>query len=211
MDSWKKGSPVDCLVISPTFELIGRQPVNELHGSSSTPNYLTFLKDSLAGKQPGLREPADTTDWETLLESGAVVVDGLNVVLTNEKPEQEVLSVFRTPEVNAQNYTLIEIDTTAFKDGGVLIVDVWVGDAKVPGSFELFAGDNQPAIELVSDNALISAKGISTDEKEVIKYAFDRGGVFKLGAIGNSSAKGSINGFLAKISVASTLIKNRED
>lgn len=211
MDSWKKGSPVDCLVISPTFELIGRQPVNELHGSSSTPNYLTFLKDSLAGKQPGLREPADTTDWETLLESGAVVVDGLNVVLTNEKPEQEVLSVFRTPEVNAQNYTLIEIDTTAFKDGGVLIVDVWVGDAKVPGSFELFAGDNQPAIELVSDNALISAKGIPTDEKEVIKYAFDRGGVFKLGAIGNSSAKGSINGFLAKISVAPTLIKNRED
>ena len=30
MKGWKERSPVDCLIISPDFELMGRQLVNEL-------------------------------------------------------------------------------------------------------------------------------------------------------------------------------------
>ena len=206
MDSWKKGSPVDCLVISPQFELMGRQPVNELRGSSSIPSYLTFLKDSLVGKQPGLNEDTDiTTDWKTLLESGAIAVDGLNVVLTPKKPGQEVLSVFRTLETNPQNYTIVEIDTTVFKESGILTIDIWVGDAGVTGSFDLFAGNTT---KLVSDDALASARSVPTNQREVIKHPFDQGQVFKLRAIGSSGEKGKINGFLAKISVEPVSAKN---
>ncbi len=206
MRSWKKGSPVDCLVISPKFKLMGRQPVNELLGSSSIPSYLTFLEDSLAGKQPGLDEDTDTTtDWKTLLESGAVAVEGLNVVLTPKNPKQDVLSVLRKPDTDTQDYTVIEIDTTAFKDSGILTIDIWVGDAEVAGSFDLFTGNT---IEFVSGNALVSVKDIPTNQREVIKYSFDQGQVFKLGAIASAKGNGKINGFLAKISVEPISGKN---
>ena len=66
------------------------------------------------------------------------------------------------------------------------------------GSFDLFAADTT---ELVPDNALVFVRDIPTNQREAIKHSFDRGQVFKLGAIGSSSEKGKINGFLAKISV----------
>ena len=53
----KQYSPVDCLIISPELELLGRQPVNELLSSkygSLILNYRTFLVEGLAGKHPGL-------------------------------------------------------------------------------------------------------------------------------------------------------------
>ena len=129
-------------------------------------------------------------------------------MLTSEHSKQEILSVFRIPETDTQDYTVVEIDTTAFKDGGILTISVWVGDAEVAGSFDLFAGDTT---ELVPDNALASVKDISTNQKEVIKYRFDRGRVFKLGATGNSSEKGKINGFLSIISVGPASPKNDEN
>ena len=48
----KQYSPVDCLIISPELELLGRQPVNELRGKASV--YRTFLVEALEGKRPGL-------------------------------------------------------------------------------------------------------------------------------------------------------------
>ena len=57
---WQEGSPVDCLVISPDFELKGRLPLNEFlentrsKGIRQEESYLTFLVQSLEGKQPGL-------------------------------------------------------------------------------------------------------------------------------------------------------------
>ncbi len=57
----KKGSPVDCFVISPEFELMGRQLVNELDDDqrnrglpSEEAYYLSYLNEALDGKQPGL-------------------------------------------------------------------------------------------------------------------------------------------------------------
>ena len=209
---WKKHSPADSLVISPKLELMGRLPVNERHPPyNGAKGYLLFLQDALDGKLPGFREDT-STHWNTLLEtaveSGAIKDDGLSVVLTREHSEQEVLSVFRTPETDTQGYTVVEIDATAFRDGGVLTIDVWVGEAEVSGSFDLFAGDTT---ELLSDNALASIKDIPTNQKEVIKYLFDQGSVFKLTAIGNANENGKINGFLAKISVEPILNKRDGD
>ena len=55
----KKASPVDCLVISPELELMGRQPINELYGESKrrglryAEGYFMFLVESLEGNSPG--------------------------------------------------------------------------------------------------------------------------------------------------------------
>ena len=199
---WKEHSPADSLVFSPDLELMGRLPVNDRHAPyNGAKGYLLFLQESLDGKLPGLREDAPI-HWDTLLEtaveSGAMVDDGLRVTLTDEHSEQEVLSVFRTSETDAHNYTVVEIDATAFEDGGVLVIDVWVGESEVSGSFDLFSGD---ATEFAPANALVSARNIPTNQREVIKHSFDGSQFFKLGAIGNSSENGKINGFLATISV----------
>ena len=206
MKGWKKFSPADSLVISPELELMGRLPVNERASPyNGAKGYLLFLQESLDGKLPGLREePSEPQpkDWDTVLEtaieSGVIKDNSLNVVLTREHSEKEILSVFRTSETESQGYTLIEIDATAFKNGGVLTFDVWVGESEVSGSFDLFAGDTT---EFVLDNALASARDIPTNQREVVEYPFEQGQIFKLGAIGNASEKGKINGFLAKISV----------
>ena len=210
MKGWKKHSPADSLVISPKLELMGRLPVNERTPPyQAAKGYLLFLQESMDGKLPGLREetsPHWDTLFETVVESGAIKDDRLNVVLTDEHAETEILSVFRASETDTQNYTVVEIDATPFKDGGVLTIDVWVGEAEVSGSFDLFAGDTTA---LVRDNALASATDIPTNQREIIKYSFDRGQVFKLGAIGSSSKKGNINGFLAKISVEPTVLSHQ--
>ena len=205
---WKKNSPADSLILSSDLALMGRLPVNERTPPyNGAKGYLLFLQDALDGKLPGFREDT-STHWNTLLEtaveSGAIKDDGLSVVLTREHAKKEVLSVFRSPETDTQGYTVVEIDATAFREGGVLTIDVWVGEAEVSGSFDLFAADT----ELAPDNALTSATDIPTNQKEVIEYPFDQGQVFKLGAIGNSSEKGKINGFLAKISVEAASAKN---
>ena len=212
MKGWKKHSPADSLVLSTELELMGRLPVNERSSPyNGAKGYLVFLQESLDRKLPGLVEKSSEPqpkDWDTVLEtaieSGVIKDNSLSVVLNREHSEKEILSVFRTSETESQGYTLIEIDATAFKKGGVLTIDVWVGESEVSGSFDLFAEDTT---ELVPDNALASVKDIPTNQREVVEYPFDRGQVFKLGAIGNASGKGKINGFLAKISVEPTAAK----
>ena len=56
ISGWKQHSPVDCLVISPDLELMGRQPVNELFNAINNMEaaYRRFLVESLEGKRPGL-------------------------------------------------------------------------------------------------------------------------------------------------------------
>ena len=216
MKGWKEKSPADSLVISPEFELMGRQPVNDLLFSGDwVKRYMTFLKLSLDGKYYGLREnisPPEPSVWESLPESDNTIADHLKVGLTYENPEQEVLSTFRTPEYGYQDYTVVEIDATAFEKGGLLIIDIWVGDAEAAGSFDLFAGDSELPTKGAPRNALLSAWGISPQNGSVIEHYFYQGQVFKLGATGDwFSEKGSINGFLAKISVEPTSEEKDKD
>ena len=59
MKGWTEGSPVDCLVISHDFALLGQQPLNDFldetwdKGIPEAESYLTFLIDSLKGRLPG--------------------------------------------------------------------------------------------------------------------------------------------------------------
>ena len=200
MKGWKDGSPVDCLVISPQFEVMGRQSINDLllAGGDTPRYYLTFLQESLAGKQPGLGE--DTSEPQSL--NSDTVLNTLDVVLNDVRTSQEVLNIFRAPEPGYQDYTVIEIDATAFENGGILTIDISVGHAEAAGSFDLFAGDSKLPTEGVPKNALASAWGIPPGGIEKIMYTFERGQSFQLGATGDWFSKnGSTNAFLATISV----------
>jgi len=184
----KKGSPVDCLVISPAFELMGRQLVNEFFKDNwhkkrrDEEGYLMFLKDSLEGKQPGLG----------------------NIILNSEEPSQEVLDFFRTPMVGYKDYTIVVIDTRAFENGGTLTVDIETGRADADGAFLLFDGDSElPMDEWVPKEKRLDYAWLEPDETGQLTHRFDQGAFFRLGATGHHrrSEKGSINAFKAKISV----------
>lgn len=182
----QKGSPVDCFVISPELELMGKQPINELidnrksKGSQLYEAYLVFLKGALEDKFPGLG----------------------NVILSSEQPSQEVLDIFQIPTVGYQNYTVVVIDTRAFESGGTLTIDIEVGRAKAVGFFYLFNGDSElPTAEKVPKGKLASV-AISPGDTRQITHRFDQGKFFKLGATGSwRKEKGNMNAFQARISV----------
>ena len=217
---WKLRSPADSLVLSPDREVMGRLPVNERTSPyNGAKGYLLFLQESLDEKLPGLPEAArepPSTDWntflETAIESGAIANEGLSVVLTREHPKQEVLSIFRAPGHGFQDYTIVEIDATAFKDGGVLTIEVSVGGAEPKGAFDLYDGETELPTEGIPHDALTSAWEVPPGEKRTIRYPFAQGKVFKLGATGSwFHEKGTINGFLAEFSAEPTPEKSDEN
>ena len=125
------------------------------------------------------------------------------IVLNDENPSQNVLSVLRTPDAEYQDYTVVEIDATAFKEGGVLMVDLRIGRAGATGAFILFDSDSELATDGMPEVILTAASGISPGKVGRITHRFAKGGSFKLGATGNAfSGKGKVNSFLAKISIA---------
>ena len=204
------GRSVNTFILSPQLELIGHLPYRkpgEPHMSEE--RYTTFLNDSLAavaGKLPEFREdtlkPSPESDSEPLSELDVTVPEDLKVILTNEKPNREVLNIFRTPKSGYQDYTVIEIDTTAFKSGGVLIIDILVGSTEPEGSFDLYDGDTELPTQGMPRGALTSAWDVPPGKRARIKYRFNQGKVFKLGATGSwFSKEGSLNAFLATISV----------
>ena len=141
-----------------------------------------FLKDSLAGKQPGLG----------------------NIRLSSEAPSQDVLDVFRTPTVGYQDYTVVVIDTRAFEKGGTLTIDIETGRADAEGFFYLFDGDSElPMDERVPKDKRLASTWIEPDETKQLTHRFDRGAFFRLGATGcyGKNEKGSTNAFKARISV----------
>ena len=206
MKGWKKRSPADSLVLSTEFELMGRLPVNERISPYNGANgYLLFLTEALDGKLPGFREETSTPSLES--DSGSspeldAVSKDLKVKLTRERRKQEVLNIFRAPGNGLQDYTVIEIDTTAFKSGGMLTIDILVGNAEPKGSFDLYDASTELPTQGMPHEALASAWDVPPGKRGTIKYRFDRGKIFKLGGTGSwFSQKGSINAFWAKISV----------
>ena len=186
MKGWKigskKGSPVDSFVISPEFELMGKQQFNELARNNISPAkyYHRFLMEALEGKQPGLG----------------------NIVLTHEHPTEEVLDVFRTPTVGYLDYTVVVIDVTSFENGGTLTVDIKIGRDSGDGEFYLFDEDGELSIdEEEPKDALTGTWGEPGDTLQ-ITHRFDRGQVFRLGASGYwDEGEMCTNAFLARISV----------
>ena len=205
--SWKKGSPVDCLVISHEFEPLGGIDYNEFPDCLGEFDdwieaYLFFLRTSLEGERPGLS----------------------TLVLTPEQPSQEVVDTFRAPMTAHQDYTVVYIDATAFKEGGTLTAEIQVGRDNGIGIFHLLDGDKKLPTEKVPDGidpeawnsqnseeyrkalgALTRVWGIFPGQIGQIKYDFNQGKHFKLCATGDRwGGIGDINAFHAKISVEGT-------
>lgn len=189
--------PVDAWVISPELEAIGHVPVNDYLGNNrredgtlESENYYQFLKDSLAGKLPGFG----------------------NTVLTPEQPSQQILNVFRTPEYGHQDYTVIVIDTTAFKSEGTLIIDLELGSDKAYGSFFLLDAEHKLSFDIVKKRPEVIMLDEAHDigwydpcEIGQMTHCFEQGQIYKLVAMGwASNQKGSINAFQAKISIQET-------
>ena len=190
VQGWKRHSPVDCLIISPELELIGRQPVNELPSRNKAAQYHFFLSEALEGKRPGVGENTPMP----LSSSRGVVLDRI-------QPSVEVLDTFHYATV-PQNDTVIRIDTTAFENGGTLVIDLQVGRAALVGSFDLFPDDSALQTEGTPQNTLAQAWGIQPGETGTITYQFDKGQVFQLRATGGwVNQEGGINAFRARISV----------
>ncbi len=125
-----------------------------------------------------------------------------NVVLNDEKPSQEILSVFSTPTAGHQDYNVVEIDATAFKNGGTLTVNIWIGSAEASGAFILFANDTEFSADGMPETVLTSASGIRRGKAGKLTYRFEEGTVFKMGVTGDAfSGKGLVNSFFAKISI----------
>ena len=88
MEGWKEDSPVDCLVISPEFDVMGKLPLNDFFHDAwdkdilEEESYLTFLTESLEGKFPGFAD-----------ETSDALSRGLSVVLNREQTKQEVLDI----------------------------------------------------------------------------------------------------------------------
>ncbi len=204
--SWKKGSPVDCLVISHEFEPLGGIDYNEFPDcfgdfDDEVEAYLFFLNASLEGERPGLS----------------------TLVLTPEQPSQEVVDTFRTPMSPHQDWTVVHIDARAFEAGGALTIDIQVGRDNGIGIFHLLDGDKKLPTEEVPDGidpekwnsqesdeyeealgALAKVWGIFPSQSGRITYQFSRDQRFKLCVTGDQwGGIGDINAFHAKISVES--------
>ena len=183
--------PVDIQVLSPEAEVIMHQPESKLSHDNRTQKYLTLLGAAKSGVVNSISE-----NRRNLMKE---------LDLTTHKVLMEVLNVFRGPGDGYQDYTAVEIDTTPFEQGGTLVIDIQVGEGEAVGSFDLFAGDVELPTEGYPDDALASAWDIPHGDTGQICYLFARGQRFKLGATGNwFCKKGSINAFLARISVVPT-------
>ena len=160
--------------------------------------YRLFLSEALAGKRPGLDR----------------------IVLTRACPSVEIMDTFQAPMIPHQDYTVVEIDTTAFENGGTFTLDIGVGRGKAEGVFYLFDDDkNLPTekapegvstsvwerqegeVYLEALNAL-ATEAVYPEKTERITYSFDEGKLFRLFVTGSPySAKGSRNAFSLKTSV----------
>ena len=197
---WSKYSPVNCMVITHQFELMGVIDYNvflsNLGGLRHTEAYLLFLKESLEGKRPGLGD----------------------ITLTVQQPSQEVMDTFRM--VTPESYTVFAIDATAFEDGGTLIIDIQIGRGEADGMFYLFHDDRkfprekgldaalwnsqEGEADVAVSDALVKVLCLYADETKQIRHSFNQGQRFKLCATGDEDGwceEGSVNAFHARISV----------
>ena len=174
-------------------------------GLSQAEGYRLFLSEALEGNRPGLDR----------------------IVLTRACPSVEIMDTFQTPMVPHQDYTVVEIDTTAFEDGGTLTLDIDVGRGKAAGTFYLFDGDKDIPTEKAPEgvptsvwerqqgDAYVEALGALATEWHIgpektgkITYPFDQGKLFRLCVTGSVyGVSGSLNAFSLKISVKEKTIE----
>ncbi len=217
---WHEGSPVDCFVISPDFELKGKLALNKYlfgghgldGGRTAAENYRLFLIEALEGKYPGfstdnsfaylLGEEEDTPQQDSPFKP---FLTDVNVILNPTQPTLEVLDILRIPKTSHQNATVVTIDATAFEKGAILTINIRLGSTKLAGSFYLY----DSAIEFPTERGLryyhsfANATDIPPGGTAQITYPFYGGQVFKLAiaAAELSDKEEYVNAFQARISV----------
>ena len=179
-----------------TIELIDSPVVMHLVSKPDVRNRLG--KSTIPNNVGGFSTSVDPSEYVPRF----LTAQAKKVTLNETEPSQNVLSILRTPEANYQDYTVVEIDTTAFKDGGTLTIDLWIGSAEAAGAFILFARDTEFTTDGMPKVILTSASGIVPGKSGRMTHRFDTGTHFKLGATGNAfSGEGKVNSFLATISI----------
>lgn len=219
-EGWHQSSPVDCFVISPDFELIGKLPLNKYlydghdwdGGRTRAENYRLFLIESLERKYPGfntdnsfaylIEDGENTNEQENSLNP---YITGLDVVLNSEQSTLDVVDVVRTHKAGFQQSTIVNIDATAFENGGTLNIEIRFGSAEFITSCYLYEGEIQFPQERGQryDQSIANATDVPQNGKAKISYPFYRSQHFRF-ALAASEIKDSIdsvNAFQARISV----------
>lgn len=97
------------------------------------------------------------------------------------------------PGQGKQIYDINEIDTSAFETGGVLIIDVTVGDGASAASFDVFPAGT-PLPHGFPKGSVARAYDVPPGQSRTLVHQFSQGQVFRLGASGNwFSEKGQTN------------------
>jgi hypothetical protein len=157
-------------------------------------------------------------------EPDRTVISDRTVVLTQSNRTAIGQDFFVAPGVGKQSYTVYQIDTRAFTNGGTLIIDLAIGGGESAASFDLFpAGvqiptEGRPVASLAGaydiGQARLGPKSVfdrslrdmltraRAPEKATLRYSFSTGEVFRLGATGNwGSRAGTSNSFSFKVAV----------
>ena len=176
---------VDILTLTSKAEVLAHQPEMALPYRNRAQHYLTLLRRSVE---------AFDGKFFSKLEARPISLG---------KKLKEVLHIFRASASGIPDYTLVQIDATSFTHGGSFHIEIQVGGGDATGTFELFDGGKETAIDEFSDDALTGAWDVPPGGTGHILHRFERGQRFKLRATGSRlSEKGSINAFTAHIYVA---------
>lgn len=198
------GYPVDSVVIGSDSRLHGHVNVNE-PGSFEPDHYLAFLRAALtaAGRQPtarvdtGAREQGPATPPRRQTRA---------LVVAPDQPATSLLDTFRALGFGKPSMAFHALDTTAFADGGVLLLQIRVGSGAPAGRFELCveeagspAGkDGRPTRRMKP----IRTIDVARESTETVEHAFTKGQRFGLAVKpGPGSAEGDANAFLVDVAV----------
>ncbi len=99
------------------------------------------------------------------------------------------------PGSGRQMYNVHEIDLRAFGSGGLLLIDITMGDGECAGSFDLFP-EGVPLPSGSPNGSVAHKYDVPPGAKKTLVHQFAKGQVFRFGASGNwFSEKGSTNEF----------------
>lgn len=173
-----------------------------LVGCASVNTTLDRVNQGLTALTDTTGRPASRSGARTA--SGAAVRATVPLSLT--QPTATRSDTLTAGPEGTHRYTLHEIDTRAWPEGGVLSVEVavaqgWEGGGSI-ASFDLYPEGVTPSREGLPQGTVASAWNVAPGQGATLTHRFARGGRFLLGAEGSwSSPAGSKNLFTLRIRV----------
>lgn len=184
----QNGRVVLRLVLAGTF-------LGALAGCASVSTTLDRVNQGLAAIADTTNRPTPTARTRTKAAAGALRA---SVPLTLTDPTATRSDTLTAGEEGTHSYTLYEIDTRGWPEGGVLTVEVdvadgWEGGASI-ASVDLYPEGVEPTQRGLPEGAVASAWNVAPGQRAQLAHRFTRGQRFLLGAEGSwSSPAGSRN------------------